>query len=222
MGTWPVGGIRFEPYGNHNGYLDLAGQSAWITSVDKRPADELAAFLVARWSPQPSAAPSEPAEDGPTTTRSYAAQSPADASRAFTADAEVLLARGYRPASQFWADPDRSTATAIRVGGALVALLSLLFLAAPIVTILLLAFSALLFIVGASAVGEGSLNVTYARVGDPGAEAGASAVDESAEHPDAGVVEARRRLLGLSQLRDEGLITPDEFEAKRSAIVSGL
>jgi hypothetical protein len=211
VGTWPVGRIRFERYGEHDGYLDLVGQSAWITSVDKRPPDELAAFLYARWTPQAPATASDVAEDRATFTRTYAAPNPAEASRAFTADAEVLLKRGYRPASQFWVDPDRSTATALRVGAVLVGLVSLLFLPVPMVTILLLAFAAVLFIMGEAAVGKGSLNVTYERLGDAAAEPG----DEL-------VVDARRRLLGLAQLRDEGLITADEFEAKRAAIVDDL
>jgi hypothetical protein len=27
VGTWPVNQIRFDPYGRHNGFLDLAGQA---------------------------------------------------------------------------------------------------------------------------------------------------------------------------------------------------
>jgi hypothetical protein len=222
LGAWPVGRTRFERYGSHNGYLDLAGQSAWITSVDKRPADELAAFLRERWTPLPPAASTAPGENGPTLTRSYLARTPADASRAFTSDADGLLARGYRPASQFWADPDRSTATAIRVGGVLIALASLLFLAAPYVTLLLLALAGALFIIGAASVGEGSLNVTYERAHDAGGQAVPSAGDRADESRDEAVVAARRRLQGLVQLRDDGLISPDEYEAKRSAILAGL
>jgi len=90
------------------------------------------------------------------------------------------------------------------------------------VTILLLAFAAVLFIMGEAAVGKGSLNVTYERLAPAEADAGGSAVDGAAEHPDDVVVDARRRLLGLAQLRDEGLITASEFEAKRAAIVNDL
>jgi hypothetical protein len=221
LGTWPVGRIRFERYGAHNGYLDLAGQSAWITSVDKRSGDDLAAFLGDRWVPQPPARPGAPAEDGPTFTHTYPAATPAEAGRAFTEDAERQLARGYRPASQFWADPDRSTATAFRAGGVIVILASLLFLAIPIITILMLALAGLLFLMGSLAVGDGSLTVTYAQTGEH-AEAQGPAGGESAGPPDPVVADARVRLHRLAALRDEGLITPDEYEARRSAILAAL
>jgi hypothetical protein len=222
LGTWPVNHLRFEPYGRHDGFLGLAGPAAWITSVDRRPADELAAFLRERWTPPPPTAPAQAVEDGPTITRSYPAEGPADASRAFIEDAERLSARGYRPASQFWADPDRSSATAIRVGGVIVALVSLLFLPAPMITILLLLFAAALFFIGGASVGDGALTVAYERVADAAAETQAPSTDPSAQPPADVADGAKRRLLELAQLRDEGLITPDEYAAKRAGILAGL
>jgi hypothetical protein len=220
LGSWPVNQLRFDPYGRHNGFLDLAGQAAWITSVDRRPADELAAFLRERWTPP--TAPTQAVDDGPTITRSYPAEGPADASRAFIEDAERLSAGGYRPASQLWADPDRSSATAIRVGGVIVALVSLLFLPAPMFTILLLLFAAVLFYVGGASVGDGTLTVTYERVAEAPAEVRAPSTDPSTLPPADVADGARRRLLELAQLRDEGLITPDEYAAKRAGILAGL
>ena len=221
LGTWPVGRLRFDPYGRHNGCLDLAGQAAWITSVDERPASELAAFLRERWTPQPPPSP-DASGDGPTIARSYAARTPAEASRAFTEEAERLAARGYRPALQFWADPDRSAGTAIRVGGVLVALVSLLFLPVPIITILLLAVAAFLFVLGGSSAGDGTLTVTYERAVDPAVEVQTPAPGAAAELPDDVTVETRSRLLGLAQLRDDGLITPDEYAAKRAGVLAEL
>ena len=60
------------------------------------------------------------------------------------------------------------------------------------------------------------------RDAQPAVEDCAPAGGQPAPAPDAVVADTRVRLLRLTALRDEGLITPDEHDARRSAILAEL
>jgi hypothetical protein len=207
---------RYDPYGKRNGYLDFGDEAVWLKADSDQAAVDLEAALRARYVPRParSATPA-PDPTGQTVAKAYHASKPEAAAAAMTADAERYAGLGYALVSQSWAEPNRSTQIAFAVGGVIVALFGLLFLAVIYVAIMIWAVAAVLFILSALSGGEGALLATFER-----RDAAKPAVAPAAAQ--APGVPARDRLLELTQLRDDGLITEDEWAARREAILSGI
>lgn len=217
----PASRCRYEAYGRRDGYLTWGADAVWLKTRDEKAATELEAALRLRYVPQAPVA-AEPDRDptSPMFTKAYGAELPADAAKAMTAEAERFAALGYALVSQSWAEPDRSSQVALRVGGVIVFLFGLLFLASPFIAFAIWLVALLLFVLSSASAGRGSLLATYERRTEPGT-AGPADVEAQQAAPEA-LPSARSRLLELTQLRDEGLLTQEEWASKREDLLRAL
>jgi hypothetical protein len=219
--AYPASACRYDAYGRSNGFLGVGGEAMWLKAESEQAAVALETALAERYVPShPVVTKPEPDPVGPMVTKVYRAATPDEAARLMAADAERLSGFGYALVSQSWAEPNRSSQVALRVGGVIATLVGLLFLAAFFVAVVIWVVAVLLFALSVGTADEGSLLATYERRADP-----ASATTEptaAAEPGPIATVSARDRLLELTALRDEGLVTDDEWASKREAILRDL
>jgi hypothetical protein len=220
----PASRCRYKPYGKRNGFLDLGPDAAWLTTDDEGAASELEEALSLRFvpaTPAPSAPETDPTE--PTFSRVYRAATPDAAAKVMAAAAERFSGLGYTLVGQSWAEPDRSSTTALQVGGVLVFLFGLLFLANIVISLIIWAVAVLLFVLSSGSPGDGTLLATFERRGRvDGAASGGSITASVATAPAPPAPTTRDRLVELTQLRDEGLISEDEWAAKRQDLLREL
>lgn len=142
-----------------------------------------------------------------TIVRAYRGKQQADAVAWFEEDAAELAPSGYVPTSQSWA-PGQWGA-----GAFIVALLLVFILVGILVFIYMLLVKP-----------AGTLTVTYTKMTSPERDwtpqAETTSVRESTDLP-AGL-EALAMLEKLGQLRDAGILTPEEFEAKKADLLARL
>lgn len=132
--------------------------------------------------------------------RTYKGKQQSDAVAWFEADAADLAMDGYSPTTQSWAQGQWGC------GAFLVALLLCIILVGILVFIYMLLVKP-----------EGTLTVTYERVRQvplPATANTASATPAPASIPD--------QIRALGELRDHGLLTSDEFEAKKRELLSRM
>lgn len=129
--------------------------------------------------------------------RTYKAKSQTDAAEAFSRDAASLAEQGYTPISQSWAPGSYGC------GAFLVAL------ALCVVLIGILVFIYMLIVKP-----DGALTVTYQR------SASTSSVTAHAPAPPQGTTSTQlKQLERLAELRDRGVLTPEEFESKKQKLL---
>ncbi|MHB8961473.1 MAG: SHOCT domain-containing protein, partial [Candidatus Limnocylindrales bacterium] len=217
----PASRCRYDSYETRTGYLTWGADAVWLKTRDEKAATELEAALRLRYAPMATAAREpDPDPTAPSFTKAYGAELPADAAKAMTAEAERFAALGYALVSQSWAEPDRSSQVALRVGGVIVFLFGLLFLANPFIAFAIWLVALLLFVLSSASAGRGSLLATFERRMESGAAERANVeVPQAAPEP---LPSARARLLELTQLRDEGLITQEEWASKREDLLRVL
>jgi hypothetical protein len=139
------------------------------------------------------------ADSPPTVVRTYRGAQQADTAAVFQKDAAELAKYGYAPTSQSWAQGQWGC------GAFLVALLLCIVLIGILVFIYMLIVKP-----------EGTLTVTYAKAAVPASEphpADASAI---------GPPTLSDRLAQLDAARASGLVTPEEYEAKRAEVLKDL
>lgn len=217
----PAAMCRYEPYGKRTGYLSFGGEAAWLKSDTEPQAADLEAALRLRHVPTlvlPLAP--EPDPTGPVHAKAYRVDRPEAAAAALAADAERYGALGYALVSQTWAEPDRSPQTALAVGSMLVFLFGLLFLGAPFIALFIWVVALLLFAMSNAARQDGSLLATFER--KDGATGRPAAGEPAGGETMVAAVSVRDRLLELTRLRDEGLVTEEEWTAKRAELITGL
>jgi hypothetical protein len=133
--------------------------------------------------------------------RTYRAKNAADANRQFSRDAVAMGGIGYVPGSPVWVQAGRGRAAQMFiVAGILFLVVGLLFLPLMLVAIPCLA-------IGLLSGRSGGLTVTY-QYRAPAPMAPAPPVDHVAT------------IGQLAEMRERGLITPDEYEAKKSELLA--
>jgi Short C-terminal domain len=135
----------------------------------------------------------------PTIVRTYRGSQQADTAAPFRSDAAELAKYGYAPTTQSWAQGQWG-------GGA--------FLVALLLCIVLIGI--LVFIYMLIVKPEGTLTVTYAKAGSPATET------PPVEAPATGPLTLSDRLAQLDEARASGLVTPEEYEAKRAEVLKSL
>ena len=161
-----------------------------------------------------------PGVDGPPPTtliRTYRAPAADAAVAAFETDVPLLEQRGYSIVSQSWAEP-RRPGVILGVLAALFAFTALFgFLSSAwIFAIVLSAIALLCGIAYSTGPAIGALTVTY------GLRAGMPAVGADVSAEGSPSLAAGDRMRQLEQLRTDGLISADEYSAKRAEIFATL
>jgi hypothetical protein len=139
------------------------------------------------------------AGDPPAIVRTYGGKQLSDAAAAFHHDAVELAKFGYTPSTQSWAQGQWGA------GAFVVALLLCIILIGILVFIYMLIVKP-----------AGTLTVTYAKAATPETHA-ASPQPQGSPPPSLSA-----RLAQLDEARSGGLITPEEYEAKRSEVLKNL
>jgi hypothetical protein len=140
----------------------------------------------------------------PTIVRVYRGNQQSDVTPSFRKDADILAGRGYTPTTQSWAEGQWG-------GGA--------FLVALLLCVVLIGFVVFLYLLVVKP--EGTLTVTYARQEVQPASVAPPTPSALAETVPANATLAER-LRQLGEARDAGLISNEEFDAKRSELLRGL
>lgn len=144
----------------------------------------------------------------PIIVKSFRAKSQAKAGAALQADAAWAGQEGYRPVSQSWAEGGRTPAASLFVG------LGVLCLVGGLFFIPLFLFALIFLVIGvASGKGDGQLTVTYQRPDHPDPVV-AAATPPVADHLGA--------LESLTAMRDRGLITVEQYEAKKAELLNRI
>ena len=145
--------------------------------------------------PYPAIVAGEP----PTLVRTYRGSQQANTEAAFRSDAAELAKYGYAPTTQSWAQGQWGAGA---------------FLVALLLCVVLIGFVAFIYMLIVKP--DGTLTVTYAKAASPANET------PPAEVPATGPLTLSERLAQLDEARSGGLVTPEEYEAKRAEVLKNL
>ena len=210
-----------EPSDPRQAALYTAGGMVWVEPQDPAGLGRLKEGLaLARPHPAPGALPLPWGSGDPPATLiwTYQATSLADATGLFQEEAATLSGPGYAPSAQSWAGSDRTGALVASLLGGATALFGILFLDVGTGILLLVVGVAIALIALAASPSGGSLTVTYAMRDLVGGSAPAAPSLAAAPAP-SGEQAIRARLTNLDELHRDGLVTDDEYTARRSEIL---